>query len=109
MTYEPPRTRTGVLALVGVLGMLAAGRVKADVAPPAPVVTEQNSGTTARLQAVSAVNERVVWVSGIRATWARTLDGGSTWVADSMADSWLEFRDVHAVSADRAWLLASGP
>jgi photosystem II stability/assembly factor-like uncharacterized protein len=24
-------------------------------------------------------------------------------------DSWLEFRDVHAVSADRAWLLAAGP
>jgi len=98
-----------VVAIVGMLGMLAAGRARAHGAAPAPVVTEQNSGTRARLQAVSAVSERVVWASGIRATWARTLDGGATWVADSMADSWLEFRDVHAVSADRAWLLASGP
>ena len=99
------------LALFVVLGLLAAGRAMAQGAPSAPVVTEQHSGTTARLQAVSAVDERVVWVSGVRATWARTLDGGATWVADSMRgpDSWLEFRDVHAASADRAWLLAAGP
>ena len=97
-------------ALVGMLGMLAGGRAAVQGAPSAPVVTEQHSGTTARLQAVSAVNERVAWASGIRATWSRTLDGGATWVADSMPGrSWLEFRDVHAVSADRAWLLASGP
>jgi photosystem II stability/assembly factor-like uncharacterized protein len=91
--------------------MIFAGRAKAYGATPGPVVMEQHSGTTARLQAVSAVNDRVAWVSGIRATWARTLDGGATWTADSMssADSWLEFRDVHAASADRAWLLAAGP
>jgi photosystem II stability/assembly factor-like uncharacterized protein len=93
------------------LGMLAAGRVSAQSAPSGSVVTEQHSGTSVTLQAVSAVNERVVWVSGHRATWARTLDGGQTWAADSMRgpDSWLEFRDVHAISADRAWLLAAGP
>ena len=92
------------------LGILAAGQSAAQGAPPAPILTEQHSGTSARLQAVSAVNERVVWVSGIRATWARTADGGATWASDSMkTDSWIEFRDVHAVSADRAWLLASGP
>ena len=99
------------LILVATLGLLAAGRATAESALPAPVLTEQKSGTTARLQAVSVVSERVVWASGVRATWARTLDGGATWRADSMAgpDSWLEFRDVHAVSADRAWLLAAGP
>jgi photosystem II stability/assembly factor-like uncharacterized protein len=102
---------TRLLALVGTLGMLAAQRTTAQVAPSTPILTEQHSGTSARLQAVSAVNERVVWVSGVRATWARTLDGGATWAADSMKgpDSWMEFRDVHAVSADRAWLLAAGP
>jgi photosystem II stability/assembly factor-like uncharacterized protein len=101
--------KPGLLVLLGMLVATTAGRPAAHDAPPASVVTEQHSGTTARLQAVSAVNERVVWVSGVRATWARTVDGGATWVADSMADSWLEFRDVHAVSADRAWLLAAGP
>jgi photosystem II stability/assembly factor-like uncharacterized protein len=102
---------TGLLALIGMLGMVAAGRAMAQAPPAAPVVTEQHSGTSALLQAVSAVDERVVWVSGHRATWARTLDGGATWVADSMKspDSWLQFRDVHAVSADHAWLLAAGP
>ena len=101
---------TRVLALIGMLGVLAADRANARAAAPAFVVTEQRSGTSARLQAVSAVNERVVWASGVRATWARTLDGGATWVTDSMkTDSWLEFRDVFAASADRAWLLAAGP
>jgi len=95
--------------LLGMLVLIASRRASSDGSPPAPVVTEQHSGTTARLQAVCAVNERVAWASGIRATWARTLDGGATWVADSMADSWLEFRDVYASSADRAWLLAAGP
>lgn len=75
------------------------------------VLTEQRSNTTSLLQAVSAVNDRVVWVSGHRATWARTTDGGRTWQAGSMsgADSVLQFRDVHAVSADVAYLLAAGP
>src|SRR5262249_11483232 len=96
---------------LGMLAAVAVGRVSAQGATSAALLMEQHSGTSARLQAVSAVNERVVWVSGLRATWARTLDGGETWAADSMQgpDSWLEFRDVHAVSADRAWLLAAGP
>src|SRR5262245_15680486 len=103
--------QVALFSFVGVIGMLAAGRPAAQGAPPAPVLTEQQSGTSARLQEVSVVDERVVWASGLRATWARTLDGGTTWASDSMKgpDSWMEFRDVHAVSANRAWLLAAGP
>jgi photosystem II stability/assembly factor-like uncharacterized protein len=58
---------------------------------------------------VHAVDERVVWVSGQRGTWVRTTDGGATWTTGRVpgADS-LEFRDVHAVSADTAWLLSIG-
>lgn len=62
-----------------------------------------------RLQAVSAVNDDVVWVSGVAATFVRTVDGGRTWdatVVPGPAD--LQFRDVHAVSADTAFLLSSG-
>jgi len=70
----------------------------------------QRSGTDVLLQAVSAVDENVAWVSGHGGTWARTLDGGRTWSAHVMpgADT-LQFRDVHALGPDRAWLLSAGP
>jgi len=71
--------------------------------------TPQTSGTTALLIAVSPVNERVVWVSGAFGTYVRTTDGGTKWVAGRVpgADS-LQFRDVHAVDANTAYLLSIG-
>jgi len=80
-------------------------------APMPGTLAEQESHTTALLQAVRAVDDTVVWVSGHRATWARTVDGGRTWVAGAMtgADSTLQFRDVEPVSATTAYLLAAGP
>lgn len=71
--------------------------------------TPQTSNTTALLIAVSAVNDRVVWVSGSRGTYVRTTDGGATWKAGQVpgADS-LQFRDVHAVDANTAYLLSIG-
>ena len=74
-------------------------------------ITDQQSHTTALLQAVSAVDDNVIWVSGHRATWVRTVDGGRTWVPGTMTgpNSALEFRDVAAVSAATAYLLAAGP
>lgn len=75
-----------------------------------PVIERQVSGTTALLQAVSPVSEEIAWASGHRGTWARTLDGGATWTTGSVpgADT-LQFRDVHAHSAEMAWLLSAGP
>ena len=69
----------------------------------------QRSGTTALLQAISAVDERVVWASGRLGTYARTTDGGARWESGRVpgADT-LEFRDVEAVSADTAYLLSAG-
>ncbi len=74
-----------------------------------PTLTAQQSGTAALLQAISAVDERIVWVSGHAGTYVRTLDGGETWVAGRVpgADT-LQFRDVHAISADTAWLMSAG-
>lgn len=71
--------------------------------------TEQASGTTALLIAVSPVNERVVWASGARGTWLRTTDGGTTWRSGQVAgaDS-LQFRDVYAVDANTAYVLSIG-
>ena len=97
--------------------MLLAGcahqsRTQSGYSPAAAgAITEQQSHTTALLQAVSTVNDSVVWVSGHQATWVRTVDGGRTWVPGAMTgpDSALEFRDVEAVSATTAYLLAAGP
>jgi photosystem II stability/assembly factor-like uncharacterized protein len=81
--------------------------------PPEPLLsatlTEQQSGTTALLQAVSPVSDRVVWASGHRGAFARTLDGGTTWQSGQVAGAdTLQFRDVHGVSADIAYLLSAG-
>lgn len=94
-----------------VLLIAACAPRRQTLSAPIPATTEQDSHTTALLQAVSAVNDSVVWVSGHKATWARTTDGGRTWVPGAMTgpDSVLQFRDVQAISASTAYLLAAGP
>ncbi|MDH3570446.1 MAG: hypothetical protein OER89_09690, partial [Gemmatimonadota bacterium] len=74
------------------------------------VFETQHPNTSARLQAVSVVTSRVAWASGLAGTYARTLNGGASWTVGVVpgADS-LQFRDVHAVSADTAYLLSAGP
>src|SRR6476619_267555 len=71
--------------------------------------TPQTSNTNVLLIAVSAVNDRTVWVSGAQGTYLRSTDGGTTWHAARVpeADS-LQFRDVHAVDANTAYLLSIG-
>lgn len=106
-----PRRIPLALALAAAACSTATQSAPAARTPPAPPVLEaQTSGTTALLQAVSAVSESVAWVSGHRGTWARTTDGGRTWRAAQVpgADT-LQFRDVFALDADRAWLLSAGP
>ncbi|HYW51681.1 MAG TPA: hypothetical protein VE861_13795, partial [Gemmatimonadaceae bacterium] len=95
------------LALPFAFAMIGA----ATAAAQQPVLTVQQSGTTALLQAVSisARDPDVVWISGHRGTYAVTSDGGTTWVPHVVRrhDS-LEFRDVHAIDARRAWLMSAG-
>ena len=70
----------------------------------------QSSGTTASLRGVSAVSPAVVWASGTRGTYLRTLDGGATWHAAVVPDAVdLDFRAVHALDGNTAWLMSSGP
>lgn len=74
-----------------------------------PTMTDQNSGTDVLFIAVSPVDENVVWASGTGGTYTRTTDGGATWETAIVpgADS-LQFRDVHAVDANTAYLLSIG-
>jgi photosystem II stability/assembly factor-like uncharacterized protein len=75
-----------------------------------PALTPQASGTTQRLQAVSPVDARVVWASGLGGTYALTTDGGATWRARVVPGAEaLQFRDVQGVSDRVAYLLSAGP
>src|SRR5205085_6482214 len=44
----------------------------------------QQSGTTASLRGVSALNANIVWASGSKGTFLKTTDGGLTWLARTM-------------------------
>ena len=97
-------------SLLGVACMSPAQTAGSQLASPAsPIVTEQMSGTNQLIQSVYAVSASVVWASGHGAVVLRTIDGGKSWQRKRVpgADS-LEFRDVHAVSADTAWVLSAG-
>lgn len=76
-----------------------------------PVLSVQQSGSLALFQAVSvsATDARVAWISGHLGTYAVTTDGGASWKARVVPghDS-LQFRDLHAIDARRAWLMAAG-
>jgi photosystem II stability/assembly factor-like uncharacterized protein len=75
----------------------------------APAWTQQLSGVNVRLRGISAVTDRVAWVSGANGTVLRTTTGGDTWtrVAVPGAEA-LDFRDIDAFSADVAYVLSIG-
>jgi photosystem II stability/assembly factor-like uncharacterized protein len=90
---------------VAILGVLTAANVPTATAQWQP----QSSGTTAGLRGLSAVSDRVAWASGTRGTVVRTTDGGATWQVMRVpgADS-LDFRDIEAFDARRAYVLSIG-
>ena len=73
-----------------------------------PRWTVQTSGVTVRLRGVSAVSERVAWASGAGSTVLRTTDGGATWQKLTVTSDALDFRDIDAVDAQTAYVLAIG-
>ena len=78
-------------------------------APALPTVTEQSSGTSEVLQAISPVSRETAWVGGHGGVILRTLDGGSSWerIPAPGGDS-LQFRDIHAFSSRAAVALTAG-
>jgi photosystem II stability/assembly factor-like uncharacterized protein len=75
----------------------------------AQTFTVQPAGTTASFRGVWAVSEKIVWASGTKGTYLRTLDGGATWTAAVVPGAEaLDFRDVQGVDANTAYLLSIG-
>lgn len=74
-----------------------------------PSISSQDSGSDELFIGISPVSETVVWISGTGGTYGRTLDGGASWEIGVVpgADS-LQFRDVHGVDAETAYLLSIG-
>lgn len=115
-----PVPRPGAIPLLTALTLLAASCAPSEpragtdgVAGEAPLLNPawevQYTDSAARFISLSVVDERTVWVAGQPGWWGRTLDGGATWtVAKVPGAVTLLFRDVHAFSADEAFLLAIG-
>ena len=82
----------------------------ADFPTPLPSWQARTIGREASIRGLSAVNERVAWLSGSESTVARTTDGGASWeiLAPPSTDT-LDFRDIEAFDDQRAVLMSAGP
>ncbi len=74
-----------------------------------PTLQVQESDQSGSFRGLSVVSDSVAWVSGTGGTFLRTLNGGNVWEAGKVpgADS-LDFRSVHAFSANEALLVSAG-
>jgi photosystem II stability/assembly factor-like uncharacterized protein len=70
---------------------------------------KQVSNTEASFRSVCAVSDKIVWVSGSKGTFVKTLDGGKNWTTTQVQGAEnLDFRDVHAFDAETAILMSAG-
>jgi photosystem II stability/assembly factor-like uncharacterized protein len=91
-----------------VILLLAVAVAAAGSKPPVRWMS-QASGTSVRFRGVSAVSATVAWASGSHGTFARTEDGGTTWMAAVVPGAEdMDFRDVEAFDARTAYLLSIG-
>jgi photosystem II stability/assembly factor-like uncharacterized protein len=86
-----------------------------DAAPaPEPAAPFQTPSWVAQLEdstalfiGLSVVDENVVWASGNGGRVARTIDGGATWTVRPVpGEEAAQFRDVHAFSAEEAYVVS---
>lgn len=71
--------------------------------------TYETTGTTAELRGLSVVSDRIIWASGAGGTVLRSVDGGRTWIADTVPGrTALDFRAVHAFNDGAAFIASAG-
>ncbi len=94
---------------------VAAAQSTPPSSAPAPQVWQmQESGSTASLRGIDAVDGTVAWASGFGGTVLKTVDGGAHWTQCAVPDgdkggATLDFRGVQAWDATTAIVMASGP
>ncbi len=68
-----------------------------------------NTGTHTSIRGLSAVNDRIVWVSGSNGTVGKSLDSGNTWkwVQVKGFDK-TDFRDIEAFDETQAVIMGVG-
>ena len=87
--------------------LLAAKAVFLAPALPAQWIPQQ-SNTAASLRGLSVVSWRVAWASGSGGTVIHTIDGGATWIADSVPGaSKFDLRAIAAFDANTAVVAAT--
>jgi photosystem II stability/assembly factor-like uncharacterized protein len=70
---------------------------------------EQHTDVKVRLRGVSTLDLETAWVSGNNGTFLRTADGGAHWESGTVPSATdLDFRDVHGVDANTAYLMSAG-
>lgn len=63
----------------------------------------------AHFRGIQSVNDKIVWLSGTRGTVLRTENGGRKWKDITVPNcEHLDFRDIHALDENKAWVLSSG-
>ncbi|HSW30310.1 MAG TPA: hypothetical protein VLH75_12575 [Longimicrobiales bacterium] len=109
------RLLTPALVAIPLLSCAPAERAPEPADAPAagalvdPAWDVQHEDSTQRFIALSIVDSVTVWVAGQPGLWGRTTDGGATWtVAKVPGADTLAFRDVHAFSAEEAFVLSIG-
>jgi photosystem II stability/assembly factor-like uncharacterized protein len=70
----------------------------------------QSINSDANFRGLCAASAQVAWVGGTKGTYARTTDGGKTWLVGILPGAVkLDFRDVEAFGDRTAYLLSAGP
>jgi photosystem II stability/assembly factor-like uncharacterized protein len=98
------------IGLAACSGMSGGAAGAAGPAPEAARFEKQSVPSTASCRSLSAVNALVAWAGCTGGHVFRTVDGGASWTADTVAGAArLDFRGIKAFDANTAVIASAGP
>ncbi len=100
---------TNIVLLVMLSTLFGCATTRSPHPAGPPTISNQESNSEALFIGISIVDDATAWISGTAGSFGITTDGGQSWRIATVpgADS-LQFRDVHAVNANTAYLLSIG-